>query len=1223
MAKKLNEIHRAATFAWSPGQQLPLIAAGTVSGALDDSFSNASELELFRLDLSKTNEGLAPVGKVSTNARFNTLGWGHVTADKPNGIIAGGMENGELELWNPSAILDNKGEEEALIVRNSVHTGPLRSIDFNSFQSNLLASAGANSEVYIWDLTNPNKPYTPGARSSKLDDISSVAWNCQVQHILATSSGTGYTVVWDLRARKEIMTLVNQNVGGMGSGRRGISSVAWHPDIATQIVTGSEDDNNPVITLWDLRHAHSPEKTLAGHQKGVMGLSWCRQDSDLLMSCAKDCRTLCWNPRSGELLGELSQSTNWSFEVDWCPRNPDLLASASFDGKINVYSIQGAGDEPNETQTQPVHADDPFSAAILAAAPPTQRFALKQPPKWLRRPVGASFSFSGKLVSFNNKAGQAAAQVAAGMPPGSVPAPQTIPRNVKIATVATDPILVQRAEQLEQAADPQSLAQLIEERRTQTPTDSDDQQSWEILRTLFAEDAREQLMRYLGYKKEDVLAAARAITGVPAEEEEKKEVEEEPKADVVEPPVEGGEAKEEDTTETSATPEAAAAALSALNLQEPLDLFPSTGSDTDTLITRAIIVGDFDTAVQLCLTSDRLSDALLLAFCGGNELFAKTQKTYFERQAKQTAYLRLLQNIVDQDLASLVRNTNLDEWASVVVALCTFARSEDFGTLCESLGSRLEDAATAAFNSVEIEKGKDYRRHATLCYLAAGNLEKVANIWISEQEDEKKQQDEAEYGVRLQNLVEKVTIFRKAIEYDDPVLLEQEEKESYTLAALYDKYCEYAELMATQGQLDVALKYLSLTPAHYRQSGRPSIIRDRVYRSCASASSVAQYQAPAFPFAEQPIGGQPATQPMDALAGGAPAYGLPAAGVPAQQPMQQQQQQMPMQHANAYEPKPVMAPLQQQPQQPPMPAQQPQQQQQQSWQPYVPQPTAAVDSIQQATPNLYDPRQQAQQQQPSAPPQQQQWQPQQQQAQQQQAPYSPNHGTSTSGAWNDPAAIFANQPAPARSPAVAAAQAAPRRVTSPFPNMPAPTTFAPQPFQQQQPQQPYMQPPPGGPTASPLPPPPKNAVAPTPLMRQQQQYKPSTPPPQQQRATPPPAGPLMNMGPPMGGPPMGGPHMGGPPMGGPAMGGPPMGGPPKANQGPPPMNMNGPPMASPATGPPPMAGPPMGGAYAPPNNMAGPPRAGQPPMGGPPMGQPMQMNTSAPPMGGPPPMGGR
>lgn len=40
--------------------------------------------------------------------RFNTLAWGHATTEKPYGIIAGGMENGELELYDASAILDNK-----------------------------------------------------------------------------------------------------------------------------------------------------------------------------------------------------------------------------------------------------------------------------------------------------------------------------------------------------------------------------------------------------------------------------------------------------------------------------------------------------------------------------------------------------------------------------------------------------------------------------------------------------------------------------------------------------------------------------------------------------------------------------------------------------------------------------------------------------------------------------------------------------------------------------------------------------------------------------------------------------------------------------------------------------------------------------------------------------------------------------------------------------------
>ena len=63
-----------------------------------------------------------------------------------------------------------------------------------------------------------------------MDDITSVGWNGQVQHILATSSSNGHTVVWDLRNRKEVMTLSAPN-SGVISGRKNISSVVWHPDV--------------------------------------------------------------------------------------------------------------------------------------------------------------------------------------------------------------------------------------------------------------------------------------------------------------------------------------------------------------------------------------------------------------------------------------------------------------------------------------------------------------------------------------------------------------------------------------------------------------------------------------------------------------------------------------------------------------------------------------------------------------------------------------------------------------------------------------------------------------------------------------------------------------------------------------------------------------------------------------------------------------------------------
>ena len=36
--------------------------------------------------------------------------------------------------------------------------------------------------------------------------------------------------------------------------------VAWHPEIATQLVLASEDDHAPVVQLWDLRFATSPMK---------------------------------------------------------------------------------------------------------------------------------------------------------------------------------------------------------------------------------------------------------------------------------------------------------------------------------------------------------------------------------------------------------------------------------------------------------------------------------------------------------------------------------------------------------------------------------------------------------------------------------------------------------------------------------------------------------------------------------------------------------------------------------------------------------------------------------------------------------------------------------------------------------------------------------------------------------------------------------------------------
>lgn len=100
-------------------------------------------------------------------------------------------------------------------------------------------------QVFIWNMETPTKPYSPGAKSTKLDEITSLSWNNQVPHILATSSTSGYTVVWDLLNKREVTALAygggaGTAGGGLGSsmngmalaagGRRGMGAVCWHPD---------------------------------------------------------------------------------------------------------------------------------------------------------------------------------------------------------------------------------------------------------------------------------------------------------------------------------------------------------------------------------------------------------------------------------------------------------------------------------------------------------------------------------------------------------------------------------------------------------------------------------------------------------------------------------------------------------------------------------------------------------------------------------------------------------------------------------------------------------------------------------------------------------------------------------------------------------------------------------------------------------------------------------
>ncbi|PIN97171.1 hypothetical protein AB205_0150240, partial [Aquarana catesbeiana] len=153
-----------------------------------------------------------------------------------------------------------------------------------------------------------------------------------VFHIVCVS---GKAVVWDLRKNEPVIKVSDH------SNRMHCSGMLWHPEIATQLVLSSEDDRLPVIQLWDLRFASSPLKMLENHTRGILSISWSKDDPELLLSSSKDNRILCWNPSTSEVVYELPVKNQWCFDVEWCPRNPSVFSAASFDGWISVYSVMG------------------------------------------------------------------------------------------------------------------------------------------------------------------------------------------------------------------------------------------------------------------------------------------------------------------------------------------------------------------------------------------------------------------------------------------------------------------------------------------------------------------------------------------------------------------------------------------------------------------------------------------------------------------------------------------------------------------------------------------------------------------------------------------------------------------------------------------------------------------------------------------------------------------
>lgn len=281
-----------------------------------------------------------------------------------------------------------------------------------------------------------------------------------------------------------------------------------------------------------------------------------------------------------------------------------------------------------------------------------------------------------------------------------------------------------------------------------------------------------------------------------------------------------------------------------------------TGDDNEGLICQALLTGNIESAVELCMEANRMADAIIIASTGGSDLLARTQYRYLK---KNPSYLsNIISALVTDDWSTVISQCTTDSWKEALVATLTYCR-ENVPALCERLGDRLQ-----------AEGGNDATaiQNAILCYICAGNAERLAESLLAAAQTNGINGSTVDYTPstkELQDLVEVVILFQKALE-----LQGRNVSASGKLAELLS---QYAGLLASQGALNSALTYLGPSEAadivELRERLYHTLGHKQAYTSNARSQSQAQNiyaksQTPQSKYAQRPSFGsvQPLQPPV-------------------------------------------------------------------------------------------------------------------------------------------------------------------------------------------------------------------------------------------------------------------------------------------------------------------------------------------------------------------------
>jgi protein transport protein SEC31 len=251
---------------------------------------------------------------------------------------------------------------------------------------------------------------------------------------------------------------------------------------------------------------------------------------------------------------------------------------------------------------------------------------------------------------------------------GTVVSCRNTDKIVRVAKIEEQPDLVKVSNSFEAEIESSDIAEFFE-RKVSTAQSTREQQTWGFMKVMFDSNARQKLVEHLGLDAEQIAQEAMEVTGD--------------------------------------TPNGSSAGGQKIGMSKA----------AESTVKKALLVGNYEAAVECCFRAGNLADALLLASCAGPEVWAKTQQRYYESEAPKRPFLSLVFAVTRNQLDDLVGSSDATEWQETLALISTYAQAEEFPTLCAVLGDKLS--------------GSGDHHAANLCYICSLSLDHSVPYWLS------------------------------------------------------------------------------------------------------------------------------------------------------------------------------------------------------------------------------------------------------------------------------------------------------------------------------------------------------------------------------------------------------------------------------------------------------------------------------------------------------------